>query len=340
MNVSRLRTTIWIVSALLTAGLGWYVYEIVVVFKNSQSLVASADVKRVLEDVEDVGGPTRSLVSSQLVRETFYDFDWTGKPAPIVVEVETPEAVEAEPIYTPVAEIIDVYFLQVDSARPERSRTFIKYKTAANVLGDAATVGQVLSPGDSLAEPHQYATIVSVTLDEGVTFAFKDEERPEESLRPEEYATEVEIPVVDADTVRRPGMAMIPQGRRGASWRPTQTTKVGSDSFQIGSEDAEDLGENYAHILSNEVRHRRHRDPKTGKFDEVEIQSVVSGSVAARHGAQVGDVIRSINGLPVTSVSEAITFVKNHEGEYSTWEVIVSNRGVERTVTYYSPSDN
>ena len=88
------------------------------------------------------------------------------------------------------------------------------------------------------------------------------------------------------------------------------------------------------------MRHRRHRDPKTGKFDGIEIQSVVSGSAAARHGAQEGDVIRSINGHPVTSVSEAITFVKNHEGEYSTWEVIVSNRGVERTVTYYSPSDD
>ena len=265
MNVSRLRTTIWIISALLTAGLGRYVYEIVIVFKNSPSLVASDDVKRVLEDVEDVSGPTRSLVSSQLVRETFYDFDWTGKPAPIVTEVEAPEPVDAEPIYTPIAEILDVYFMQVDSAHPERSKTFIKYKTAANVVGEASTLGQVLSPGDSLAEPHQYASVVSVSFDDGVTFGFADAERPKESMRPEEYATEVDIPVVDASTVRRPGMALIPQGRRGSSWRPTQTTKVGSDSFQIGSEDAEDLEENYAHILSNEVRHRRHRDPKTGE---------------------------------------------------------------------------
>jgi hypothetical protein len=340
MNVSRLRTTIWIVSALLTVGLGWYVLEIVSASKNSQSLVANADVRRVLEDVEDVSGPTRSLVSSRLIEETFYNFDWTGKPAPVVVDVEVPESVDAEPIYTPIAEILDVYFMQVDSAHPERSKTLIKYKTAANVVGEASTLGQVLSPGDSLAEPHQYASVASVSFDDGVTFGFEDAERPKESLRPEEYATEVDIPIVDASTVRRPGMALIPQGRRGSSWRPTQTTKVGSDSFQIGSEDAEDLEENYAHILSNEVRHRRHRDPKTGKFDGIEIQSVVSGSVAARHGAEEGDVIRSINGHPVTSVSEAITFVKNHEGEYSTWEVIVSNRGVERTVTYYSPSED
>ena len=340
MNVSRLRTTIWIVSALLTAGLGWYVLEIVVVFKNSQSLVASADVKRVLEDVEDVSGPTRSLVSSQLVQETFYDFDWTGKPDPIVVEVEAPDPVDAEPVYTPIAEILDVYFMQVDNAKPSRSRTFIKYKTTASVEGEASTMGQILKLGDSLAEPYQYVSIFSISSEVGVTFGFEDSERPKESMRPEEYATGVDIPIVDASTVRRSGMALIPQGRRGETWQPTQTTKVGRDSFQIGSEDAEDLEENYAHILSNEVRHRRHRDPKTGKFDGIEIQSVVSGSVAARHGAEEGDVIRSINGHPVTSVSEAITFVKNHEGEYSTWEVIVSNRGVERTVTYYSPSED
>jgi len=340
MNVSRLRNTIWIVSALLTAGLGWYVYEIVVVFRNSESLVASADVKRVLEDVEDESGPTRSLVSSQLVTETFYDFDWTGKPPSIVVEVDAPVAVDAEPIYVPIAEVLDVYFLQVDSAHPERSRTFIKYKTAANVEGEASTLGQVLSPGDSLAEPYEYATVASISFEDGVTFAFEDGDRPNESMRPEEYATELEIPKVDASSVLRPGVMSIPRGRRGASWRPTQTTKVGSDSFQIGLEDAEDLGENYAHILSNDVRHRRHRDPKTGKFDGIEIQSVESGSVAARHGAEEGDVIKSINGHPVTSVSEAITFVKNHKGEYSTWEVIVSNRGVDRTVTYYSPSED
>ena len=338
MNVSRLRTTIWIVSALLTVGLGRYVYEIVVVFKNSKSLVAHEEVKRVLEDVEDVSGPTRSLVSSTLVAETFFDFDWTGKPAPIIVEVEAPEVVDAGPIYTPIAEILEIYFMQVDSGHPERSRTFVKYKTAANVMGEASILGQVLSPGDSLAEPHQYASIASISSEGGVTFSFEDGERPEESMRPEEYATEVDIPKVDALTVRRAGKVALPKGDPGVSWNPAQTTKIGSDSFRIGSEDAEDLGENYAHILSNEVRHRRHRDPKTGKFDGIEIQSVESGSVASRHGAEEGDVIKSINGHPVTSVSEAITFVKNHEGEYSTWDVVISNRGVERTVSYYSPS--
>ena len=42
MSVIRLRGIIWIVSILLTAGLGWYVYDIVVVFQRSVPLYEKA----------------------------------------------------------------------------------------------------------------------------------------------------------------------------------------------------------------------------------------------------------------------------------------------------------
>ena len=49
-----------------------------------------------------------------------------------------------------------------------------------------------------------------------------------------------------------------------------------------------------------------------------------------------GDVIKSINGQPVNSVQEAISFVKVNKDKYSTWEVVVENKGKQRTVTYES----
>ena len=48
-------------------------------------------------------------------------------------------------------------------------------------------------------------------------------------------------------------------------------------------------------------------------------------------------MIKSINGTPVTQLSEAITFVKNNKDKYSTWEVVVENRGQTRTVIYETP---
>jgi len=339
MSVTRLREIIWLVSCLLTAGLGWYVYGIVVVFNGAEPMYQKSEVERVLMDVADVSGPSRTLVEARLIEKTFFDFDWSGRPPVDVVEVPSVEPESAGPNYTPIEEILSVYFMQEDFAHPERSRAFVFYKSDSGVTGEAAELGEVLHPGDSLQTPHENVSVRSITIEEGMVFEFDDEERPVESLRTEEFDTQLVIPRVDPDSAQRPGVIAIPQGRRGVAWRPTQTTQIGSDTYQIGSQDSADLAENYAHYLANEVRHRRHRDPQTGKFDGIEIQSVTSGSIAARHGAAEGDVIKSINGHPVTSVSEAITFVKNHEDEYSMWEVVISNRGVDRTVTYYSPSD-
>lgn len=339
MSVTRLREIIWIVSLLLTTGLGIYVYDIIVVARNEGNLIDTAEVTKTLQDVEDFSGPKQSLVDTQLIRKTFWDFDWSGKPAPVVVEKPVAEPVVTGPVYTPIHEILAVYFVQEDRTNPERSRTFVVYDSSSGVTGKDAELGAVLVPGDALADPYGNISVKSITIALGVTFQFEEEGREDESLKTDEFQTNLVIPKVDADSALRSGLIAIPQGQRGVAWRPEQTTQIGSDSFQIGSQDAVDLGENYAHYLANEVRHRRHRDPQTGKFDGVEIQSVTSGSIAARHGASEGDVIRSINGHPVTSVSEAITFVKNHEDEYSVWDVIISNRGVERTVTYYSPSD-
>ena len=62
MSVTRLREIIWIVSILLTAGLGWYVYEIIDASRSGAALVDKGEVERNLQDVEDMSGPKHSLV--------------------------------------------------------------------------------------------------------------------------------------------------------------------------------------------------------------------------------------------------------------------------------------
>ena len=85
------------------------------------------------------------------------------------------------------------------------------------------------------------------------------------------------------------------------------------------------------------MRYRQWRDPSTGKYAGVELTEVQPGSLAAAHGAETGDVIKSINGHPVTSVQEAVSYVKNNSETTSVWEVVVVNQGKERTVIYESP---
>jgi S1-C subfamily serine protease len=53
-----------------------------------------------------------------------------------------------------------------------------------------------------------------------------------------------------------------------------------------------------------------------------------------------GDIIRSINGEPVTSTNEAISYVKTHADVTTHWVAVVERQGKEITLTYdyHAPS--
>jgi C-terminal processing protease CtpA/Prc len=128
--------------------------------------------------------------------------------------------------------------------------------------------------------------------------------------------------------------------RKEDIYRPGKTAQLGANRFRLGTEDVKEFGDRYTEILGREVETSRHQDPRTGKYDGIEIKSVKEGSIAARHGAQEGDVIKSINGHPVNSTQEAINFVKVNSNNYTTWEIVVENHGKTRTVTYESSNGN
>ena len=113
--------------------------------------------------------------------------------------------------------------------------------------------------------------------------------------------------------------------------------KISPTRFRLGTDDVASFEKNYSDILSGDLTYKRHRDPKTGRYDGIEITSVKAGSIVAQHGIPNGDVVKSIHGNAVNSQSEAIQFVKTHKDEYDTWEVVIENKGQTRTMTYNSP---
>jgi hypothetical protein len=190
--------------------------------------------------------------------------------------------------------------------------------------------------GESLDSPLDYARIVAVTP-MGVEFAFSDDSRPHEVLEPPDYPLDGLVVVVDGDVlvpVREP----LP-GAGEFIPTPHRTMPLGPTKFRLGEQDMLTFAEDYPRILAEDVRTSRHRDPKTGRYDGIELTRVNPTSIAAAHGAQDGDVIKSINGHPVTSTQEAINYVKNNKDVTSRWEVEVENRGRTRIVTYISPSE-
>jgi hypothetical protein len=340
MNVSTIKSLAWLAAAGLTAALGWTVFEFVQ-SEGSQRGLFDQELAKAKLDVQFDPDPIRSsTIHSTVIEKTFYKLNWTGKPKPKPVELP-PDVEKPKPAYIAVEQLVRVLFIQEDSDAPADSLVLLAYKPASQITTFA--LGHSLKVGEALAGAHSYAIVDRISATEGVTFRFEvadgEDPRDPETILPAAFKKGVEIAYVGADgEAQRPNKTIaVSVVDRPPPYNPKLTTPIDTNHFQIGYEDAGLFGEDAAGIIAREVRHRRHRDPRTGKFDGIEIQSVQSGGIAARHGAKEGDIIKSINGHAVTSSSEAITFVKNNQETTTTWNVVIENMGRERTVTYESP---
>jgi hypothetical protein len=335
MNIGQVKIWSWAVAGSLTLGLSYFVYTFISELETKRALPDQKHVREVLESVEPVKVKTDGLLSYEEVKRLVADFNWTGKPPPKVEATKTEQQAPKQTV-DPVKDLVRVLMVKVDLADPKGSNIYIKYKPKAGVLNTGSGAGFLLKEGEHLAKPREFIRVDSIRP-EGVVFAFDDEARAKETLGPEEFDARAAIVAVGPDGVILPPIGKIPTGK-GPAFRPGKTTKLTHNRYVLGTEDVKYMGENYAEILASQVRTGVHRDPLTGKYDGIEIKEVTPGSVAAEHGAQAGDVIKSINGHPVNSQQEAITFVKNNSNKYSIWEVVIENKGKERTVIYESPS--
>jgi hypothetical protein len=334
MNIGQIKIVAWTAAALLTVALGAYVWSFAQRLEGLQSTPDREHVRSVLSAVQPVVVENSGQVDYADVRRLFHDLNWTGavKVAPVVAEKEPENRV---PEVTPVKDLLRVHSVMIDYSEPKLSSAFVRYKPKAGV-SNKQLGASLVRVGESLAAPLDTIRIVSID-DAGVTFGFADEGRAHEALKPEPFDPDTQIVRVDADgviaPVRRTGIAVVD----APAFVPGKTTRLGQDKFVLGSEDLRSASENYLDILANDVKMRQHRDPRTGRYDGVEITDVTPGSFAERHGASKGDVVKSINGHAVNSTSEAINFVKMNKDKYSTWEVVIENKGKTRTVTYESP---
>lgn len=335
LNIAQTKILIWVVSGVLTAGMGATVADFVLNLDEKQATYDRESVRMVLEDVEQVTVLKQELVAYTDVKTYFHELNWTGKIAIKPVVLKDMEGANQSPSTVPVSDLIDVQLLQVDLSGPAGSSAYVAY-TSRSAIAHASPEDEHLTVGESLPDPQGHIRVEAITV-EGVVFAFEDGERPLETVAPEvDFLGSMIVVVGEDGVIHRRDDGAIPVSN-APPYRPAQTVVIGRNRFRIGTEDAAFLAENWSATLSQDVRHSRHRDPRTGRYDGVEILEVRSGSVAERHGVQSGDVIKSINGHAVSSAQEAIHFAKTNANRYNTWEVEVENMGRTRTIIYESP---
>lgn len=341
MNTSQLKLLTWIAAGLLGTALAGYVAWFAVRLPEISETVPETRLREVLEGVEAVEQESDDVMPYASVAASIVDLDWTGRPAPerIVEAVDTPQ------VETPrdaVADLVTLMMVSFDAEAPGESRCVLKYTPKARVTttppaGAAGVVGWVKGVGDRLDAPLSHIRVEAVHPD-GVEFAFDDEERAHEKVRPKEISLKGIALLNDENelVLRRSDIGVQRRGFDGPP--PARTELVGEGIYRIGFEDARQFEANYSDILAREVSWQPHRDAR-GRPDGIQITQVQAGSMAGSHGVATGDVIKSINGHPVTSPQEAIAFVKNNKDTYTKWEVEVESKGRLKTLVYYSPEE-
>jgi hypothetical protein len=340
MNTSQIKVLTWSAAGVLGAGLALYVSWFVARLDKIQEPVAKEELIRVLQDVDEIVQKADEVVPYKQVEAAIIDLNWTGKPAPAQTAVaQTPVVPQAT--RESVAELVKVMLISFDAEEPAESRCVIRYTPKAQVRsapngGQGATPGWIKQAGDSLDAPLGHIRVAAIYPD-GVEFAYAEEGRPNDRIGPNEVILKGILRVDDESKLLERGRS-VKVSRLGLDGEaPAQTKLLREGIYQVGWEDAQYIGENYPDILSREVSYQTHRNPRTKQPDGIQITQVKPDSLLARHGISTGDVIKSVNGHPVTSDQEAIAFVKKNKDLYDTWEVEVESKGQLKTLVYYSP---
>jgi len=328
MNVSTIKTLLFLVSLGLFGGLGYFAYQHKT--KPRWSYWNRDYAKTVLDTVVRPEAPEARIVNYEgVVKPVLILFDWTGAPPKKVEDVPVVEAGPVEKPKTVVAELITVLATQVDTGDPGGSIAFVAWKKPEHKEQKIdLRIGQIMPA------PYDSAVVKDIRSD-GVEFAFTRDDQ-ENELVTVPRNPDVMVIVDGEDNVRRPvARRVFPTAALDANAWPDTTRRLAVDIYEIGSTDLAAFGNDYARILTDDVRTESHF--KDGRRAGLKITDVKAGSLAAQHGAQAGDVIISINGHAVSSEQEAIKFVKNNSNTTSVWQVVIENLGRQRTVTYNTP---
>jgi len=349
MNIGQIKIISWSGAGILTLGLSFYVWDYVSHMTVRSQQPDPKKVKQVLEDVEPIKVKSDEVVAYTDIKRLFHTtcsecktnpncrhLNWTGKekekPAPPTIVGEAPKE--------KVDELVSVLMIKADMADRKNSSIFFKYKNKAMNKGlnnNGPAGGFLLREGEHLGAPYDTIRLDEIT-GAGAFFAFDGEKREREILAPGTFDVVGPVVVGPDGAIMPKATGLIPNTKE-APFSLTKTTKIGANTWQIGTDDKKYFEEHYTEELTRNVRTARHQDPRTGKYDGIEITGVTAGSAAAAHGAQEGDVIKSINGQSVSSVSEAVQYVKTHADQTNSWEVVVESKGMTKTVIYHSPAN-
>ena len=120
----------------------------------------------------------------------------------------------------------------------------------------------------------------------------------------------------------------------GLTESPEATTQLKPGHWIIGTKDRQRADKDLKIFLDEELNVRT-ITPSGGGRSSLELTNVKPGSLAAQFGAQTGDRIISVNGIPMSSYSGAVSWFKQNSG-LPMYIVVYERNGKQDTVTIHS----
>jgi len=340
MNIQRWKGLIWLGSAAVGAFLAFYVSDFLRKKEGLAKEIPDQELTAVLDGVKRPPEQKTDVIDYTAIKHVFHEADWTGKERakPVAqTDGEKPPPV----VKKPVSELLKVLAIKVDLGKPERSVAYVKYvdtKLSASVQAGASEA--ILRPEQRLASPYQDIRVEAITGD-GVVFAFDEAERPNETVEPPAYTSAVRgdlgIVMVGPEGAIMPLLQRQIEDSPAAPWRPEELTQLHKNEWQVGTGTLEALDRDYSRILSRDIQYSTYKNPRTGATEGIKINYIAPNSIPAQAGLSEGEVLKSINGHKVTSVNDAIAFVKASANTTDTWTAVFEKQGREVTRTYHSP---
>jgi hypothetical protein len=337
MNISTAKSLIWVASLGVSGYLGFYVFTF---YKARDVLAEPVSSERILGVLDSVAKPEVQRaggVPYDAVMQVFHELDWTGKPPPPPPPPTT--GTEVKPKVVPISSILKVLALSVNTFEPAKSLAVVAFVDRTVLGPNPGREDSFLRPGERLPGKYKDVRVESITP-EGVVFAFDDETRAKETVAPPEYQSGKNIGIVvvgEGGAILPPKKSVIQRVENARPFTPGETTLIRKNEYQVGTKTLERLDEDYATILSRDVRYSTYRNPRTGSVEGIKVNHVAPNSLPAQHGLQEGEVLKSINGHPVTSVNDAVAYVKANSNTTSTWVAVFTHQGREFSRTYHSP---
>jgi hypothetical protein len=336
MSPRRIQTLTWMAAFLAGGALVWTVGDFLRHRADYESPVPQEELERVVKGVEEPEPPKDDRVAVKSINRVFHSMNWTGKEEPKVAP--PPGGEPPPPPKVAMSSLLFVLVLQIDTSDSEASIAYVGYTPESKLQKpDADPEERLLRVGERLASPHQYARIEAIGMD-GVRFVFDDTAREAETVAPAKPPEDrVTIVMVDQAILPDPSDGSIPTVANPAPYAPKRTTAIARNEYQLGTDTLSEVDRDYSQILARDVAYKTARDPRTGQIKGLLVTSVTPNSIPAEHGLTEGEIVKSINGSPVTSVAEAVSFVKQNAQSTNTWVVEFEKQGRTYTRTYHSP---